>query len=177
MKIASIATTFLWCFLLAGCSGKTWVAASDPVLVDENHAVITFAKSSRKGREFFMIWEEEKFVGMLTPGIYIRHKVKPGRHVYIAHYGNKWALLEADLAAGREYLVRVHMPPFGRTRLDALKDPARAEALLNGLTLAEMSPEAEGYRKKYQPFPGRVLKMYRSGEMESYYKMSSDDHM
>ena len=105
-------------FALSGCSSKLMdPVVSQQVTPQGEEASITFFRSSMLGGMVQAPIAEEipladlQLVGICSTDTKVRHIVTPGQHIYVVG-GESGSLLEAEVAPGMNYYVRV-TPRFG----------------------------------------------------------------
>jgi len=114
-------------FFLSGCASSVMMSAQRIDSVESDYAMVTFARPAVYLGDgiSFGIWDEENFVGVLTAGSYIQYITKPGKHIFMARAEN-WSILNADLKAGKHYVVAARIFPGIMTGRVALT-PANLE--------------------------------------------------
>ncbi len=74
---------------------------------DADHAVITFVGDYEKFAAIPVgIWTVDRFLGSLNGRSVFQTKVSPGKHYFFGKYEH-WAVLEADVEAGKSYFAQV----------------------------------------------------------------------
>lgn len=95
----------------------------------EGKAVVYFARVSSMGvMASFDFFHQEKYVGKITAGGYLRYECEPGKQLFWASGENK-AFLTADLKAGETYVVIVDIKMGGMSARVAL-NPVTSESKL-----------------------------------------------
>ncbi len=101
-------------------------AADMGVEPDAEHAAITFIRGKNSLEQLrFGIWGEDRFLGNLGAQSFLEIKVPAGEHMFFG-LSEQWAVLRAEVAAGKRYYVRVEAGR-GRwkARLELLAGDAR----------------------------------------------------
>jgi hypothetical protein len=80
---------------------------------DPEFATVTFIRSGVMAFGVTaMLWDRESLIGELSPRKYIQYKAAPGKHLFMAKSEN-WSYLNANLIAGKHYIVVVDIYPNG----------------------------------------------------------------
>ncbi len=106
--------------LTTGCS-SVMQKASIVDRVDANTSMVNFVRPSiflGDGLDYDL-WDGDKFIGALGSGTIVQYKTSPGLHVFMAK-GSHWAYVKADLAAGKQYFIKLNVLPFGGLVLSAI---------------------------------------------------------
>jgi hypothetical protein len=156
--------------LLAGCSSvmqKTAVVDH----VSNDQAIVSFVRPSiffGDGLDYDL-WDGNKFIGVLGSGTIVQYKTTPGSHVFMSK-GRYWAYVKADLAAGKQYFIKLSVLPFGGLVLSAIeaqrnpnvKDWYRYQAkeLMEG--------KGESYSAGKKEDAERALKDFNDGRTNGY---------
>ena len=91
--------------VLSGCASSMMLKAETKLEPGPDYAVVNFIRPSSFGGAIkFGIWDNDNFVGILTPKNYIQHKAAPGEHLFMARAEN-WAVIKATLTAGKTYYI------------------------------------------------------------------------
>lgn len=100
---------------LSGCASSMMIRSETILQPGPDYAVVNFLRPSVFGGAIkFGVWDKDNFVGILTPKNYIQYKATPGEHLFMARAEN-WAVIKADLAAGKTYYI------IGEPRMGAWK--------------------------------------------------------
>ncbi len=88
---------------------------------EPEYAVVNFVRSSIMALGVkALIWDGETLVGELAPRKYIQYKATPGKHLFMAK-SEQWMYLNANLAAGKQYVVKAEAEPGGYSAVIELK--------------------------------------------------------
>jgi len=104
--------TFVWMLLGLGCAGSSKYMVRDetpePATPPEGKALIVFLRPGgyASGITFTVIDENGEFVGQTPAKGHVLHVTDPGKHRYLV-WAENTAVLEAEVAAGKVYFVRV----------------------------------------------------------------------
>ncbi len=103
--------------LVAGLLSITSVACGPGLMIPgqkvqsapADKALITFVRATRYGKKSeFVVWDSDRFMGLLEGGQYFQQVVDPGEHMFIVHAQN-WAYIKANLEAGKKYYVLLNV--------------------------------------------------------------------
>lgn len=98
------------CFLLVSLTGcksaiMTKVQPVSLSTINNETALVTFVRPSSYGAAIqFGVWDSENFVGVVSANSYVQYKTSPGKHLFLARAEN-WSCVEADLEAGKSYVI------------------------------------------------------------------------
>ncbi|KAB7619607.1 hypothetical protein [Alkalilimnicola sp. S0819] len=88
---------------------ETMVEADSSLEPDADSAVLTvFRDKDLIGQIPFGIWHESGWLGDLHGQQYTQTRLEPGTHRFLA-LGESYAALEAELEAGKEYFIQLHV--------------------------------------------------------------------
>ncbi len=81
--------------------------ATEELNADSDHAVVRFYRPSKLISGIaFDVWSQEGYVGSTKGGAYFSVKLKPGHYDFLAR-SERYAILSADLEAGKEYAAEL----------------------------------------------------------------------
>ena len=118
----------------------------------------------------FSIWDGDRLVGVSSAGSRIQYLVEPGKHVFMANAEN-WSYVDAELAAGKEYFIKVNLFPgvlTGRVALgaaDANSDP-RVGEWSSYETLAPIPDKAAAHESAKRAAVLAKLQAFDNGEVD-----------
>lgn len=105
-----IITFLFFLVLISGCAARdaTFKTATiyEPAA---KKALVSFVLGRHKHP--VSIWDGEEMVGLLMPQSFFQYEAAPGEHLFLGNLGNRVIPLEADLAAGKHYIVRARNFP------------------------------------------------------------------
>ncbi len=173
-KLLLIGVCFTLVFL-AGCKSSIMTTVQ-PVSVsgiDENTALVTFVRPSSYGNAIqFGVWDSEHFVGVVSANSYVQYKTSPGKHLFLARAEN-WSCVEADLEAGKSYVIitavrmgawkaRVALEPV--TRTGKISDE-KINKWLTGLNATAVDPaQVESYTAARIEHVRKAIENIRQGK-------------
>ena len=83
------------------------IESSEILTADENHALVRFYRPDKLIADCaFDIWNQDGYIGSTKGGSYFTVKLKSGHHVFISK-SERYAVLDAELDAGKEYAVEL----------------------------------------------------------------------
>ncbi|MFC1523190.1 hypothetical protein ACFL6N_00220 [Thermodesulfobacteriota bacterium] len=185
IRLVPLVRAFLLILLLllvTGCSRSMMTRSDTIVQPDAGYALVTFVRQSSFGQMIKpVIWDRDKFVGILAARSYIQYKCPPGKHLFLAQAKN-WAYITADLSAGKHYFIIAKAMPRiweGRVALAPVKPDSAShlttDKWLQGLSAARVIPEkVNRYEKKHRFDVRRAIEQFEVGEVEFSILESTD---
>ena len=169
----------------SGGSGELMSPAKRIRKPDTDTALVTFVRSSVMAFGVdAMLWDSETLIGELNPRHYIQYKAAPGKHIFLLK-GATWSYLNANLVAGKHYVVIAKVDPGGSTATIDLKPALPFEASPSKLEVDEwllsLGPEhasaeyAEVYKNPYLPALRTAIQKYDDGKVEYLTLNPGDD--
>jgi hypothetical protein len=176
--ILTIFISFFICFL--GIAQNSYQTSSD-------QSVVYFVRTLKGGAEMIksaQLFDHEEVLGMVTYRTFIKLEFEPGKHLFwtmksdlncIPESYNR-AYIEADLEAGKTYLIEITMPNDGIAfhPIDPVNDLAgyqRIKEVLNN----KSSNKANRMNEKRDYFIEYITKYYRQMGLEKYSKYDEND--
>lgn len=151
--------------LLAGCSTARQATTETLIITapEQNKALVSFVIGRFKHP--ISIWDRDEMVGLLMPRSILQFEVEPGEHLFLGNYGNRVIPLEADLAAGKHYIVRARVFPGVGLRFQPIRGVGIAYEQVQGWfqdynSLQTDHEQLEGYTKDRKRYIDRFLKHY-----------------
>ncbi len=120
----SIAVLLTLIMVLGGC-GSIMLDAKTPISAEPEKALVIFVRSTAIfAGERTRLWDGDKFIGELMGKQKLEYLTEPGKHVFVAT--NKTGgsgFLDAELGAGKRYVVKAHVYPAGFSKAGVSLDP------------------------------------------------------
>lgn len=167
--LLALALAPLW-----GCASAIMQPAPTLAAPETSQALVTFLRPTYFGGAIqFGIWDEDRFVGILSAGSYVQYLAAPGEHVFLARAEN-WSYVRARLEGGRRYYILGKVFP-GVWKARVAFDPVRRadptgddeiERWLEELKPTEVVPEKrEAYAAPRLVQVGEAVQAFRSGQV------------
>ena len=143
---------------------------------EPDFALVTFVRSNVMAFGVkAMLWDREHLIGELNPRHYVQYRAEPGKHLFLIKSGN-WSFLNANLIAGKHYIVRAKVYPGGNSAYIALEPALPFENDVSKTQVDEWLYSLEGekalaeYAEIYKnPYLGEVrtaIKKYEDGKVD-----------
>jgi hypothetical protein len=197
--ITHVVVTGIWMLTLSqtGCGGggaggaggggarDLMISTTRLKTFEPQYAVVTFVRSSVMAFGVkAMIWDGETLVGELTPRKYIQYKASPGKHLFMAK-SEQWVYLNANLIAGKQYVINTDVSPGGYSALIELKPVLPFETKYSktdvdgwffNLEAQKPLPDyADIYKAPYLAEVRTAIKDYEEGRVEHITLNPGDD--
>lgn len=158
-----------------GCTSQPNIMSQAPRVAgpEQGKALVTFIRPSGYAKAFsFDLWDGQNFVGVLQARACIQYQTTPGEHYFLAKSEN-WSCVKADLAAGKQYVIKAN-PVLGMRAARVALDPVtqadyRSQAADVTKWLAQLEPMApdpqqvEAYAQSRRAGAAEARTMFQSG--------------
>ena len=155
--------------LLSGCASSMMIRSDTVIKPGPDYAVVNFLRPSVFGGAIkFGIWDQENFIGILTPKNYIQYQASPGEHLFMARAEN-WAVIKATVEAGKTYYI-LGAPRMGvwkaRVALEVVKpDDPRLNGWMEKITPITVDPaQRDTYVKERLESVRQAVKNVQDGK-------------
>jgi hypothetical protein len=147
--------------------------ASDRLMPDSQHAVLTIFRKSDNPKLHFGVWAEDRYIGTLSANEGIDVPLTPCEHFFgSGHVGS--TLLKAQVEAGKHYyavldvgamVLRVHLNPIAKRDSAQLKGGLDSVKFVR-LDTAAMAPRALERELTYTDFVRSSVDKAKSGKLD-----------
>ena len=173
--------TILAIVLLSSCAAKNATFETPTLTTAANEkSLVTFVIGRFKHP--ISIWDGEAMKGLLMPRSIFQLQVEPGEHLFLGNYGNRVVPLEAELAAGKHYIVRARVFPGVGLRFQPIRGLNITHEQVQGWfqdydALTTDLKKLESYEKDRKRYIDRFLKHYIKTMYPEYTLKPEDNYV
>jgi hypothetical protein len=111
-----------------GCGPGLMMPAQRLTTPSPQYATVTFVRATTFGFAVeFNLWDGENFIGVIDAKQYVQVQLPPGEHLFMAR-GENWSFVNANLEAGKKYVVLANVVPGVRKARVVLAPVTKTQA-------------------------------------------------
>lgn len=166
---------------IPGCGGSVMVNANTAAAVTPEQSLIVFTRAPRlMNKEPSRLWDGDQFIGELKGNQKLEYVTTPGKHLFVSTTrSGKSAFLDAELGAGKKYVVKVLVTLAGMSKAGVVLDPVipgeKADVgpnevnqlVGNCIPMAKDPAQADAYAAKLRPDFDAAMAEYTAGTAKS----------
>jgi len=191
--LKKVVILFILALVLFSCSAPLMMKTEKDISADDQYALITFLRpgsgltSFVSGDQPSEVWDGDNLIGVLRGDQYFQYKAKPGKHLFVRRAGN-WALLEAELDAGKHYGVLMKSAPgwkpFGGNKTNIILIPLTKDSewiaqsqewVKKCVALEPIDENLANYEKKFIKRVQDTIAKYDKGSGEAMFLEPEDN--
>jgi len=167
--------------ILSGCSAARRATIETPKITQplEGKSLISFVMGANKHPAH--IWDGTKAIGLMMPRTIFQYEAEPGEHQFLAHYGKRTAVLEAELAPDKHYVVNIRVFPFVGAKFIPVRGvdlgPDQVQKWFRSYDTMKTEDEyLANYEKRRKEYIERVLRLQGEEGSPPKYPLKPDEY-